>query len=146
MPIMCECEKPGRFHTGVPGVIAEMRNGQVAPGAEIARCDECRRFPHALAAFSALNARGLIHWNRDNDDRRRFTVHCYALVRVSFPDIVARSEKDAAAQVLDCFDWDVHGRSAEFADEFAELLVDGDQNGRFVRSRRFTPALEVIES
>ena len=146
MPTLCPCETPGPLYTGVPGVLAEMRDGRVAPGADIERCRRCRRYPNNFAALAALNARGLIPWKQAADGTRCFTVHCYAVVRVSLPGIIARNHKEAAAQVIDSFDWDVHGSSAEFADEVAELLVDGDQDGRIVRSQRFTPTLEEIES
>lgn len=142
---MCDCERPGYFFTGVPGVLAAMQDGRVAPGAIVERCDQCQRFPTDVAALTALAERGLTDRSLGDGNSRSFTVHCYAVVRIPFPGVVAPNEKEAAAQVLDRFEWDVHGRSAEFAEEFTELMVDSDRNGRHERSVRFTQTLEVIE-
>jgi hypothetical protein len=40
----CECEKPGFFCSGVPGILAHMDN----------RCDLCRKYPSDEAAFEKL--------------------------------------------------------------------------------------------
>jgi hypothetical protein len=138
----CECELAGPFHTGVPGVLAAMQDGRLAPGSVVERCDQCERFPTDAAALAALKERGLVNGDAPS---RSFTVHCYAVVRVKFPGVVASDEKAAAAQVLDRFDWDTHGRRAAFADEITELLVDAGDDERFERSLRFSPLLEVID-
>lgn len=55
----CECEKPGFFCSGVPGILAHMENGRLAEGAVVNRCDLCQRYPSDDAAFEKL--RGLGH-------------------------------------------------------------------------------------
>jgi len=135
----CECEFPGSFYTGVPGIIGAMENGRLAPGAVVERCDQCRQYPTDAAALAKLQELGLADAN--GGDARSFSVHCYAVVRVKFPGVVADEPKSAARQVLDRFDWDVHGRGAEFADEISELLVDYDGDSDFSRSQRFDAEL-----
>ena len=56
----CECEKPGYFCSGVPGILAHMENGFLAEGAEVNRCDLCRRYPSDEAAFEKLRELGLV--------------------------------------------------------------------------------------
>ncbi len=41
----CECEQPGMFHSGVPGVLVAMKDGRIVPGAVVERCDFCQRYP-----------------------------------------------------------------------------------------------------
>ena len=50
----CDCEKPGHFCSGVPGILARMENGRLAPGAKVERCDLCRRYPSDEAAAEKL--------------------------------------------------------------------------------------------
>jgi len=54
----CECEKPGYFFSGVPGILAHMENGRLAPGAEVERCDLCQRYPTDEAALEKLRELG----------------------------------------------------------------------------------------
>jgi hypothetical protein len=70
-----------------------------------------------------------------------FTVQCYAVVLVEFPGVVANDAKVAARRVLDRFDWDVHGRDAQFTD--SDLVVLIDDGADLGRPRRF--ALECAE-
>lgn len=44
LPEPCECELPGPFRSGIPGVLAATANGRLIPGAKVERCDVCRRF------------------------------------------------------------------------------------------------------
>jgi hypothetical protein len=37
---LCACEFPGDFHSGVPGILAAMERGRLAPGAVVERCDQ----------------------------------------------------------------------------------------------------------
>jgi hypothetical protein len=54
----CECEAPGCFHSGQPGIIAHVEpDGSLAHDAKIERCDQCRRYPTDAAARRALEAR-----------------------------------------------------------------------------------------
>ena len=50
----CDCEKPGFFCSGVPGILAHMENGRLAEGAKVNRCDLCQRYPSDEAAFEKL--------------------------------------------------------------------------------------------
>ena len=50
----CECEKPGFFCYGIPGILAHMENGRLAEGAKVNRCDLCQRYPSDEAAFEKL--------------------------------------------------------------------------------------------
>ena len=136
----CDCEYPGAFHTGVPGILAAMEPGRLASGAVVARCAQCQRYRTDAAALAHLKVLGLTNAT----DVRTFSVHCYAVVRVKFPGVVACDARSAAQQVLDRFDWDVHGGDPEYADEISELLVDFDGDPDFSRSCRFSSNLEEI--
>ena len=50
----CDCERPGEFCSGVPGVIARMEQGRLAPNATVERCDLCQRFATDDAAHQRL--------------------------------------------------------------------------------------------
>jgi hypothetical protein len=54
----CECEQPGAFCSGVPGILAHMEGGRLAPGAGVERCDLCRRYPSDEAALDRLRELG----------------------------------------------------------------------------------------
>jgi hypothetical protein len=55
----CDCEAPGFFHTGVPGILAHLAEGRVAPGALVERCDMCRRFGSDEEAKGRLRELGI---------------------------------------------------------------------------------------
>ena len=40
----CECELPGYFTSGVPGILARVEQGRLVAGAAVERCDLCQRF------------------------------------------------------------------------------------------------------
>jgi len=140
----CECERPGYFHSGVPGVIAHMEDGRLAPGAAVERCDQCRRYATDAAALAKLEELGLA--DADAGNRLSFSVHCYAVVRVKFPGVVAGDPKSAAKRVRERFDWDVHGAGAEYAEEISELLVDFESDSDFSRSWRFDTELNDLDA
>jgi hypothetical protein len=50
----CECENPGFFCSGIPGILAHMENGRLVNGAKVNRCDLCQRYPSDAAAFEKL--------------------------------------------------------------------------------------------
>ena len=50
----CQCEYPGPYFTGVPGILAAMDNGRLAPGASVERCDLCQRYESDEAAYHKL--------------------------------------------------------------------------------------------
>jgi len=54
----CDCESPGFFCSGAPGIIAHLENGQLSPGATVQRCDLCQRYPSNEAAFDRLRELG----------------------------------------------------------------------------------------
>ncbi len=56
---VCECEQPGHFRSGVPGILARVENGRLAEGAKVERCDFCRRYPSDKAAFEKLVKLGI---------------------------------------------------------------------------------------
>jgi hypothetical protein len=51
----CECEKPGHFNSGVPGILAHIEDGRVMTRVE--RCDLCERFESDEAAAQYLEER-----------------------------------------------------------------------------------------
>lgn len=55
---MCECEMPGYFYSGVPGIIARVQNGYLVSGAAVERCDLCERYASDDAAKFELRRRG----------------------------------------------------------------------------------------
>jgi hypothetical protein len=54
----CDCERPGYFYSGVPGILARMENGKLAPGAAVQRCDLCQRYSSDDAALARLRDLG----------------------------------------------------------------------------------------
>ncbi len=54
----CECELPGHFCSGVPGILAHMEDGRLAPGAKVERCDLCQRYPSDEAALKKFQELG----------------------------------------------------------------------------------------
>ena len=52
----CECERPGAFCSGVPGVLARMEQGRLALSATVERCDLCQRYATDDAARQRLIA------------------------------------------------------------------------------------------
>lgn len=55
----CECEQPGHFYCGIPGILAHLDNGRLAPGCQAQRCDQCQRYPSDEAALTKLKELGL---------------------------------------------------------------------------------------
>lgn len=56
----CDCELPGMFCSGVPGILARVENGRVVPDTEVERCDTCRRYASDDLAREKLRELGLI--------------------------------------------------------------------------------------
>ena len=52
----CDCERPGAFCSGVPGVLARMEQGRLAPNSTVERCDLCQRYATDDAARQRLIA------------------------------------------------------------------------------------------
>jgi hypothetical protein len=55
----CDCEIPGFYCAGVPGILAHLKDGRVAPGALIERCDMCCRFASDEEAKVRLRELGI---------------------------------------------------------------------------------------
>jgi hypothetical protein len=140
----CDCELPGYFHTGVPGVLAAMEDGLVAPRAIVERCDQCCRFESDAAALARLVELGLVRTPLDGT-AKSYTVHCFAVVRVTFPGVLAADPQAAVQQTLNRFCWETHGQSVQFAEEFTRFVVecDADANGR--RTSQFDGHLNEVE-
>jgi hypothetical protein len=51
---VCECEYPGMFNCGVPGILAHLKNGRLIDGGTVERCDLCQRYPSDTAALERL--------------------------------------------------------------------------------------------
>ena len=54
----CECELPGHFCSGLPGILAHLENGQLAADAKVERCDLCQRYASDEAALEKLRELG----------------------------------------------------------------------------------------
>ena len=55
----CECERPGCFCSGLPGILAHVENGHLAEGSKVERCDLCCRYPSDVAALEKLQELGI---------------------------------------------------------------------------------------
>lgn len=138
----CECELPGSFCSGVPGVLAFIEGGRLQPEAVVERCDHCRRFASDAEAHARLVELGMA--DPVSPDLTSFTVHCFAVVRVTFPGVLAASPKDAAQRAMDRFDWDAHGRQAVSADEITGTVVDTDGDEDHRRTVEFDGDLQEV--
>lgn len=49
----CDCEAPGPFWSGVPGILARVVHGRIDP-TSVERCDACERYPSDDAARERL--------------------------------------------------------------------------------------------
>jgi hypothetical protein len=56
---LCDCEAAGFFCAGVPGILAHLNDGRVAPGARVERCDMCCRFASDEEALAKLVELGI---------------------------------------------------------------------------------------
>ena len=140
----CDCELPGEFHTGVPGILAVMEDGQGAPQAVVERCDQCCRFETDAAALVRLVELGLAKAAPDGT-AKPFTVHFFAVVRVTFPGVLAADPKAAVQQTLNRFCWETHGPSARFADAFTRFVVDCDVADDGQCTREFDAHLNELQ-
>lgn len=55
----CDCQRPGYFCCGLPGILAHLEDGRLAPDASVERCDQCRRYESDGAARQKLVELGL---------------------------------------------------------------------------------------
>ena len=57
---LCECEMPGPYYCGVPGILALVHDGKVAADFKVERCDQCDRYETDAAARQKLVDLGMI--------------------------------------------------------------------------------------
>jgi hypothetical protein len=55
----CDCQLPGYFYCGVPGILARVVQGRLVPGAQVERCDLCQRYASDEAALAKLVELGI---------------------------------------------------------------------------------------
>lgn len=58
--LRCECELPGFFCCGIPGILAHLERGRVAQGAKVERCDQCQRYESDEVAQQKLIELGIL--------------------------------------------------------------------------------------
>ena len=58
-PHACDCEFPGFFYSGVPGILAHIERGHLAAGNKVERCDLCQRYPTDQDALARLRELGM---------------------------------------------------------------------------------------
>ena len=56
----CDCQRPGYFCSGVPGIIARVEDDRLAKGAKVERSDLCQRYPSDEAALKRLRELGYV--------------------------------------------------------------------------------------
>lgn len=56
----CECEQPGYYYSGVPGIIARVVKGKLAPGDVPEKCELCDRYPYDADAAVKLAELGIM--------------------------------------------------------------------------------------
>ena len=54
LSLPCDCEAPGVYCSGVPGILAHVEDGKLSPGCEVQRCDHCERYASDEAARAKL--------------------------------------------------------------------------------------------
>lgn len=138
----CECEQPGHFYSGVPGILANIEDGKLAADAKVERCDVCSRYPSDDAARKRLSELGLTA--KSDAAKQSYTVHCFVSVRVGFRDVIASNHRQAAGNILQQFDWKSDIQAAVFDDGLTELLVDVDGDPEHRQSKRFDAGLAEI--
>ncbi len=55
----CDCQQPGHFCCGVPGILAHVEKNRLAPGCKVERCDLCELYPSDQAALEKLIELGM---------------------------------------------------------------------------------------
>lgn len=58
-PELCDCQLPGTFCSGVPGILAQVENCHLVPGGKVERCDLCQRYASDQAAHDRLVELGM---------------------------------------------------------------------------------------
>jgi hypothetical protein len=55
----CDCELPGAFCSGIPGILAQIKEGRLIGGTRVERCDLCQRYESDEAALARLVELGM---------------------------------------------------------------------------------------
>jgi hypothetical protein len=63
----CDCEQPGYFCSGVPGILAHLEDNKLAADTAVERCDLCERYPSDAAARRELKRCLAVGKGRDSD-------------------------------------------------------------------------------
>ena len=119
----CECELPGQFCSGVPGILAHLENGLLPEGATVERCGLCCRYASDAAALEKLQELGYAppvivdHCDAEKqgaeDDGRSHTIE------------VLLSKAEAAGLEPEDLDEAVHERAASIAANVNNSGMDG---------------------
>lgn len=56
----CACEQSGAFCSGVPGILAQVKDGKLVSGTTVERCDVCGRYTSDNAALEKLHELGMV--------------------------------------------------------------------------------------
>ena len=62
----CDCELPGPFCSGIPGILARIEDGRLVRDSEVQRCDACERFASDEAALARLIELGIVPIQTDD--------------------------------------------------------------------------------
>jgi hypothetical protein len=138
---VCDCELPGSYRTGVPGILARVEDGRLVPGAKVERCDVCQRYPSDEAALARLHELGI---PVPPEGAETYTVHGWVTVRVTYREVVAPSPRHAAEWAQQNFRWADVCRQSECDEELHEFLVDVVGDSDFSRSVRFDADLAEL--
>ena len=55
----CDCQYPGWYCSGVPGIIAHVQYCRLVPSSKVERCDLCNRYASDEAALAKLKELGM---------------------------------------------------------------------------------------
>lgn len=135
----CDCEQPGYFHCGVPGVLAHVEDGRVMADFDVERCDQCRRYPNDATAREALRERGIL---QEPESSQTYTVNAFLTVRVRLGRIPAASHVGAARHARQMLSWLAGHLGAECIDDSTEFVVDAE--GDTPARQRFDATLDAI--
>lgn len=138
---VCDCELPGPYRTGIPGILARVEDGRLVPGAKVERCDLCQRYSSDEAALAWLQELGI---PVPPEDAETYTVQAFVTVRVPMYEIRACSPREAAAKARDLFRWLDFRRQAVCDQGLHEFLVEVPSDPDDSRSVRFNGELEEL--
>ena len=97
----CDCEQPGDFYCGVPGILAHVEEGRVAADFDVERCDQCRRYPSDASARQVLRSQGLLD---EHEPGQTYAVQGNVTLRFKLTQVRAASHVGAARHARQLFD------------------------------------------